>query len=222
MARSGRGSVVRLRARSSGARPQARGIATRRKVLAAAETLFSRRGYEPTGMADVAERAGVGVGTLYHHFPDKRALLLALIDDWGDRELAQGRSQHDVERFLGESPRAAFAEDLRASYERLRREGGFYLVLLELAERDSDVRQRLNRINQVAIERLRDLFALGQGRGLIRAQIDPLAAAFLVRRSIEAAATEVFVHRMTEPAPERVLAEITDMICRYIFLEESA
>ena len=217
MAKTPRANVVRI----GRARPQARGIATRRKVLAAAETLFSRRGYEPTGMAEVAERAGVGVGTLYHHFPDKRALLLALIDDWGDRELARARAEHDAERLLASSPRAAFADDLRASYERLRREGGFYLVLLELGERDGDVRVRLNRINQVAIERLRDLFVLGQRRGVIRAQIDPLAAAFLVRRSIEAAATEVFVHRMTDPAPERVLAEITDMICRYIFLEDS-
>ena len=217
MAKAPRPSVVRI----ARPRPQARAIATRRKVLAAAEALFSRKGYEPTGMADVAERAGVGVGTLYHHFPDKRALLLALIDDWGDRELAQARSQHDVERFLGENPRESFGADLRASYERLRREGGFFLVLLELAERDGDVRTRVNRINQVGIERMRDLFALGQGRGVIRKSLDPLAAAFLVRHSIHSAATEVFVHRLTEPAPEQVLAELIDMICRYIFVEEA-
>jgi AcrR family transcriptional regulator len=217
MARSARGSVVRLER----ARPQARGVATRRRVLQAAESLFARRGYEATGMADVAERARIGVGTLYHHFPDKRALLLALIDDWGDRQLAHARSRHDVDRFLGETPRAAFGEQLRGDYERLRREGGFYLVLLELAERDSDARQRLNRINQLADERLRDLLALGQRRGVIRSAIDPLAAAVLVRRSIESAATEVFVHRMTDPAPERVLEGLTDMICRYIFPEET-
>jgi len=217
MARAPRSSVARLER----ARPQARGVATRRRVLSAAESLFSRRGYEATGMADVADRADVGVGTLYHHFPDKRALLLALIDDWGDRELQHRRSQHSIERFLGESARAAFGEDLRRSYERLRREGGFYLVLLELAERDSDARQRLNRINQLADERLRDVLALGQGRGVIRAGIDPLAASVLVRRSIEAAATEVFVHRMTDPDPERVLEGLTDMICRYIFNEET-
>ena len=208
-------------ARIERARPQARGVATRRRVLEAAEALFARRGYEATGMADVAERAHIGVGTLYHHFPDKRALLLALIDDWADRELAHRRDRHDVERLLGESPRAAFGEDLRRSYERLRREGGFFLVLLELAERDSDARSRLNRMNQLADERLRDLLVLGQRRGVIRAEIDPLAAAMLVRRSIEAAATEVFVHRMTDPAPERVLEGLTDMICRYIFTEES-
>jgi AcrR family transcriptional regulator len=216
MARAPKSAVAKLER----ARPQARGVATRRRVLSAAESLFSRRGYEATGMADVAGRAGIGVGTLYHHFPDKRALLLALIDDWGDRELQHRRSHHSIERFLGENARAAFGEDLRRSYERLRREGGFYLVLLELAERDSDARQRLNRINQIADERLRDVLALGQSRGVIRAGIDPLAASVLVRRSIEAAATEVFVHRMTDPDPERVLEGLTDMICRYIFHEE--
>src|SRR5262245_5345188 len=217
MPRAPRGSLLRLER----ARPQARGVATRRRVLLAAEALFARRGYEASSMADVAERAQVGVGTLYHHFPDKRALLLALIDDWGDRELAHRRTHSDLDQFLSEHARDAFAADLRRSYERLVREGGFYLVLLELAERDSDARQRLNRINQLADERLRDLLALGQQRGVIRPEIDPLAAAVLMRRSIEAAATEVFVHRMTDPAPERLLEGLTDMISRYIFAEET-
>jgi len=43
----------------------------------------------------------------------------------------------------------------------------------------------------------------------------------LMRRSIEAAATEVFVHRLTDPAPERLLEGLTDMISRYIFAEET-
>jgi AcrR family transcriptional regulator len=200
-------------------RPQSRGVATRRRLLECAEALFVRSGYEGASMADVAERANVGVGTVYHHFPDKRALLLALIDDWGDRELARGRDEHDFERFLGDDPRAAFTEDLRRRYEELRADGGFFLVLLEMAERDSDVRQHFHRIQQVAIERLRDRIAFAQARGVMRARLDPLAAAVLVRRSIELAATEVFVHRHAEPAPERMLEELTDMICRYL-LEE--
>jgi AcrR family transcriptional regulator len=195
-------------------------VATRRRVLAAAESLFARRGYEASSMADVAEKAGVGVGTLYHHFPDKRALLLALIDDWGDREVAQMRSHSDVEGMLGEDARAAFGADLRKSYERLRRDGGFFLVLLELAERDPDVRARCQRIDQIFDQRLSDSLALGQRRGVIRPEIDPLAASILVRRSIRSAATEVFVHRMIDPAPERVLEGLTDMVCRYIFQEE--
>lgn len=207
--------VVRLER----ARPQARGVATRRRVLQAAEALFARRGYEATGMADVALRARIGVGTLYHHFPDKRALLLALIDDWGERELARNRSELDMERWLGSDPRKAIAVDLETSYHQLRRDGGFYLVVLELAERDSDVRARFALIDRVATERFAALIALGQRRGLMRADVDPLAASFLVRHSIRIAATEVLVHRVSEPAPERVLEGLIDMICRYI-LEE--
>ena len=212
MPRSSRESVVPLRK----ARPQARGIITRRLLLQAAEPLFARRGYEGTGMSDVAERAGVGVGTLYHHFPDKRALLLALIDDWGDRELAKNRSELDFERYLGDDPRRAIADDLAARYRELRRDGGLYLVLLELGERDVEVRSRLARIQQVAIERFRDLIVYGQRRGLMRRDIDPLAASFLIRHAIRSAATEVLVHRVADPAPERVLEGLTEMICRYI------
>jgi AcrR family transcriptional regulator len=217
MPRSPRAPAATLRS----TRPQARGIATRRKLLQAAEALLARRGYEATGMADVAERAGVGVGTLYHHFPDKRALLLALIDDWGDRQLAQNRSELDFARYLGEDPRRAIADDLAERYRELRRDGGLYLVLLELGERDGDVRSRLARIQQVSIERFRDLIAYGQRRGLMRRDVDPLAASFLIRHAIRSAATEVLVHRIPDPAPEQVLEGLTDMICRYILEDPS-
>ncbi len=167
-------------------------------------------------MAEVAQRAGVGVGTLYHHFPDKRSLLLALIDDWGDRQLARSRSELDFERYLGGDPRRAIADALAARYHELRRDGGLHLVLLELGERDDEVRSRLARIHQVAIERLRDLIAYGQLRGMVRRDVDPLAASFLIRHAIRIAATEVLVRRVAEPAPERVLDGLTEMICRYI------
>ena len=215
MAKLARREIAPLRQR----RPQARALATRRRVLQAAEELFARRGYEASSMAEISERARVGAGTLYHHFPDKRALLLALIDDWGDRELARNRTELDFERYLGSDPHAAILADLRARYEQLRREGGFYLVLLELADRDSDVRHRLQRIQQVAIERLRDLIAFGQRRGLMRQGVDPLTAAFLIRHAIDMAATEVLVHRVPEPSPEHVLHELAEMICRYIVEE---
>jgi AcrR family transcriptional regulator len=201
-------------------RPQARGVATRKRLLAEAERLFGGRGYEATSMSEIADAAGVGVGTLYHHFPDKRALLLALIDDFGDREIRR-RGPELIERYLGEDPRTAIYDDLRADAERLRKDGGFWLTLLHLAERDSDVRQRLNRIRQVGRERLRDLIAYGQKSGRYRRDVDPLAAAYLIQNAINASATEVFVHGHVELRPRVMLEQLTDMICRYI-LEEDA
>lgn len=197
-------------------RPQARGVATRRRLLAAAERRFGTQGYEATAMNDIAEAAGVGVGTLYHHFPDKRALLLALIDDWGDRELARERAIDVVERYLGPDPRAAIGADLAQRAERLRRHGGFQLVLMQLADRDHDVRARLDRILQVGRERLRDLVLLGQRRGVFRPGIDPLAAAFLVQNAVHMTASELVVHQHRDVSPDVMLAELTDMICRYV------
>jgi AcrR family transcriptional regulator len=48
------------------------------KVIDAAQAVFSERGSDAR-MEEVAEKAGVAVGTLYRHFPNKETLLEALI-----------------------------------------------------------------------------------------------------------------------------------------------
>ena len=50
----------------------------REKVLEAARAVFSEQGRDAQ-MDDVARRAGVGVGTVYRHFPTKEALIEALM-----------------------------------------------------------------------------------------------------------------------------------------------
>ncbi|MFL5828422.1 MAG: TetR/AcrR family transcriptional regulator [Solirubrobacteraceae bacterium] len=47
------------------------------KVLAAAREAFAEGG-EATSLEEIARRAGVGIGTLYRHFPSRQALLEAL------------------------------------------------------------------------------------------------------------------------------------------------
>lgn len=47
------------------------------KVLVAARELFAEGG-ESTALEQIARRAGVGIGTLYRHFPNRQALLEAL------------------------------------------------------------------------------------------------------------------------------------------------
>ena len=47
------------------------------KVLAAAREAFAEGG-ESTALEEIARRAGVGIGTLYRHFPSRQALLEAL------------------------------------------------------------------------------------------------------------------------------------------------
>ncbi len=50
-------------------------------VLAATAHLLRERGYQRLRVADVAERAGVGLGALYRRWPGKRELVLAAVAD---------------------------------------------------------------------------------------------------------------------------------------------
>ena len=62
-------------------RPQrADARANHAKLVAAARTLFTERGTSAP-LEEVAERAGVGIGTLYRHFPTRQALLEAVYVD---------------------------------------------------------------------------------------------------------------------------------------------
>jgi AcrR family transcriptional regulator len=51
---------------------------TRRVLLDAARQVFTEQGFSQTSIADVVERAGSSVGSLYHHFGGKSELFLAL------------------------------------------------------------------------------------------------------------------------------------------------
>ncbi len=49
------------------------------RILAAAEELFSRRGFDAVSMNEIAEAAGVSKANIFHHFESKNALYLAVV-----------------------------------------------------------------------------------------------------------------------------------------------
>lgn len=52
---------------------------TRTRILAAAQEVFSQKGFHQATMDEIAERADVGKGTLYRHFPSKENLFHQLV-----------------------------------------------------------------------------------------------------------------------------------------------
>jgi len=54
---------------------------TRANLLAAARTVFARRGYHDSSIAEITELADIGVGTFYLYFRDKEELFTTLIHE---------------------------------------------------------------------------------------------------------------------------------------------
>ena len=52
---------------------------TQRELLDAALTTFGQKGYEATRLEDIARRAGVTRGAIYHHFSNNADLYKALV-----------------------------------------------------------------------------------------------------------------------------------------------
>jgi AcrR family transcriptional regulator len=78
-------------------------------LIAAAAQAFAERGADDVSLEEIARRAGVGIGTLYRHFPNRQALLEAVYKDQVDGlEVLAGKL------LAQESPRDALADWVRA------------------------------------------------------------------------------------------------------------
>lgn len=59
---------------------QARSRETVERILAAAGALVAQRGADAATMTEIAQRAGVAMGSLYQYFPDKAGVMAALFE----------------------------------------------------------------------------------------------------------------------------------------------
>src|SRR5579884_3024523 len=94
--------------------------ATRQRIIREAASEFARLGFEQANINTIAEQAGIGKGTIYLYFENKRELFLAMLRQIAQEQLA--------------SIRAALATDgsLRERLERL------FLAFARLAHEESD------------------------------------------------------------------------------------
>lgn len=112
--------MVVMRTRSpvedaGGGRQWAKADATRQALLDAARVVFSEHGYADAGIAEIVERSGISVGSLYHHYGGKAGLYLALWEDYTSAQekaatLAVAQTRQSGER----DPIVLFIEGSRA------------------------------------------------------------------------------------------------------------
>jgi AcrR family transcriptional regulator len=96
----------------------------RERIMSAGRELFAREGPEAQ-MDEIAARAGVGIGTVYRHFPTKEALLTAMVRD-RFQEFAEIATL--AEETVG--AREALETVMRRSAEAVEGDVGFQLAMM--------------------------------------------------------------------------------------------
>jgi AcrR family transcriptional regulator len=103
-------------------------LATRERILDAALEVFARKGYHRAIVDDIVRASRTSKGAVYHHFPNKEAVFLALVDEFSARLAAAVAAAIGTRRGALAKVEAALTAALTtfADNERLAR-----LILLE-------------------------------------------------------------------------------------------
>ncbi|HJX61719.1 MAG TPA: TetR family transcriptional regulator [Dehalococcoidia bacterium] len=159
-------------------------LANRQRILEAAREVFARRGLEAE-VKEIAERAGVGIGTLYRHFESREGLLAALVHQAGEDLLRR------MQPVLGAGePRVAIRAMIHAAAGLFEQFGALTEVILarkmtgELDEfhpggHDEFHADYPDLYNDI-VEVMADVLRRGMREGMFRADLDvPVAVAAL-------------------------------------------
>ncbi len=138
-------------------RLRADAVRNQQRIVEAARELFADRGHEIT-LDDVAERAGVGVGTVYRRFANKTELISEVFEHHlGEFADAAEASVHHPDPWLGLGQLVEYA------CRHLAINRGFSEVILELdldTERFHRIRDRIKPAVAAIVERARAAGAL--------------------------------------------------------------
>ncbi len=132
-------------------------------LIAAATEAFAERGADDVSLEEIARRAGVGIGTLYRHFPARQALLEAVYKDQVDGlEVLAGKLM------VYESPGEALAEWMRAFAAFGRTKRSLSAALVATLGRDSEL---LSACSMVLRNCTEALLARAQDAGVVRSDV---------------------------------------------------
>lgn len=132
------------------------------RLLAEARTAFTAHGTDAS-LEDIARRAGVGIGTLYRHFPNRTALMSAVFQGEVDALLARSR-----ELLASAEPCRALVEWLRTIVAHASTYRGLSRALMAA---QSDEGSAMSRCSLPMREAGSELLARAQGAGAVRADV---------------------------------------------------
>lgn len=181
-------------------------------LLEATARILIREGFDKASTNRIAEVAGVSVGSLYQYYPNKEALVAALIDRHNRKVMALVRSE------LAEAAKlpveAAIRKLVAVAMKAHRIDPRLHRVLAEQIPRVGRLEkvETFNRENYVFFRNY-----LESRRAEIRA-VDLGLAAFVCVTSIEALTHTAVLHHkvVSDDATEALIDEATRLVVRYL------
>jgi AcrR family transcriptional regulator len=190
---------------------QARSGATVEAILQAAAQIFELHGYAAGTTNRIAERAGVSIGSLYQYFPNKDAILLALVH----RHIAEGTAALGP-HFERLSRGARFDEvlpdvvDAMVAMHALA--PGLHRVLFEETRLPTTLRAELDELE----DRLVDLAAEALAADSDSPSTDPHLLARIVITTIEGLTHRLVLRQPPGVTPEVIAGEIAKLVRAYL------
>jgi AcrR family transcriptional regulator len=181
-------------------------------VLKAAAQVFATRGYAGGTTNHIAERAGVSIGTLYEYFPNKDALLVALMENHvheGERVLLRAAAEMKG-RTLG--IRDAVRHFVRAMVDFHAHERALHRVLFEESPLPRRVRQTLTELEQRVTAQVETLIREAPDVSVK----DPALTAAIVVQAVEGLTHKLVLHGERDEDIDLYVDEICRLVTSYL------
>ncbi len=185
--------------------------AKRRAILDAAAWCFSEKGFEKTTTAEICRTAGISTGSLFHYFPNKRAVFVGIFEQDGDETAALVTAAGELE-----DPWEAILQVIAHMSEQLLQPVAAKLVLEVAAQcaRDPELAELVQGNDRVLRDALVGLVARAVEMGRIDPGFDPKTAASWLVALIDAPLSRVILEPDLDPAAE--LAVMKVLITRFL------
>lgn len=190
---------------------QARSQVTVDAILEGTIRILEKESLEAATTTRIAEIAGVSVGTLYHHFEDRDAILDALQDREFERALALMADVLSNDN-LGRAPRETVEKVVRGLATLYGHSPGLHRVLTIEALRVASA-DRVHAFDLRVIAIIRTF--LTASRDQIRSE-DLEAASFIAYQSVRATMLACLLERPAGLDIDRLVAEVVDLVVRYL------
>jgi AcrR family transcriptional regulator len=198
--------------------PDFRQDRSRRSYLAlieAATALFGTHGYDAVGTPEIAQRAGVSVGTFYRYFDDKREIYLEIARRTMVAAYRETIASLGPERFVGRARHETISETIAILFGHVLSQPQLTRSFQEMSLRDPAVAEVSRAFEQVSIARLSALIASIVPREVVP---DPEATAWVLYGSAMHTAYGLAGHFGPPPiGSARAHKALTDFIERALF-----